>query len=147
MTSEVTGHMVKALQIRKYLSADCLFESSPKPYYCTGNLSRTPVQYPSTILKLNAMSIAWELVTPQVIGRNVFVIISTPVYILFLVVIIRFRKKAPFNSAFFRLSIVTAIIDLFSIVHSQFIYEYATLGITTKLLRPLLLYDARMRCR
>ena len=88
------------------------------------------------------MPIAWELVTPQVIGRNVFVIISTPVYILFLVVIIRFRKKAPFNSAFFRLSVVTGIMDLFSIVHIYITYEYAMLGITTQLLRPLLSYDA-----
>ena len=85
------------------------------------------------------MQIAWELVTPQVIARNVFVMISVPVYVLFLAVLIRFRKKAPFNSAFFRLSVVTGLMDLWSIAHNYFLYEYAELGITTQLLRPFLL--------
>ena len=85
------------------------------------------------------MPIAWELVTPQVIARNVFVIISVPIYVLFLAVLIRFRKKAPFNSAFFRLSAVTGLMDLWSIAHNYFIYEHTELGITTQLLRPLLL--------
>ena len=92
------------------------------------------------------MPIVWERVTPQVIARSVLVIISTPVYVLFLAVLIRFRKKAPFNTAFFRLSIVTGIMDVLSIVHTYLIYEYAMLGITTQLLRPLLLYDALRRC-
>ena len=84
------------------------------------------------------MPVAWELVTPQLIARNIFVVISIPVYVLFFAVLIRFRKKAPFNSAFFRLSLVTGLIDLWSIVHNYCIHEYATLGITTQLLRPLL---------
>ena len=85
------------------------------------------------------MPIAWELVTSEVIARNVFVIISVPLYVLFLAVLIRFRKKAPFNSAFFRLSAVTGLIDLWAIEHNYFLYEYAELGITAELLRPLLL--------
>ena len=84
------------------------------------------------------MPIAWELVTPQVIARNVFVIVSTLVYVLFLAVLLRFRKKAPLNSAFFRLALVIGFVDLWSIVHSYFFYEYTRLALTTELLRPLL---------
>ena len=81
-----------------------------------------------------------EFWTPQIIARNVFTLLSVPVYVLFLAVLIRFRKKSPFNSAFFRLSIVTGFMDMWSIAHSYFIYEYASLGITTELLMPLLLW-------
>ena len=80
-----------------------------------------------------------ELWTPLIIARNIFIYLSIPIYVLFLAVLIRFRKKAPFNSAFFRLSIVTGFMDLWSIAHNYFIYEYAALGFTSGLLRPLLL--------
>ena len=79
-----------------------------------------------------------ELWTPLVIARNIFAFLSIPVYVLFLVVLIRFRNKAPFNSAFFRLSVITGLMDLWSIAHNYFFYEYTKLGLTTELLRPLL---------
>lgn len=80
-----------------------------------------------------------ELWTPLIITRNIFTFLSIPIYVLFLTVLIRFRKKAPFNSAFFRLSIVTGFMDLWSIAHNYAIYEYARLGLTSELLRTLLL--------
>ena len=85
------------------------------------------------------MAFVKELWTPSIIARNIFTFLSIPVYALFLAVLIRFRRKAPFNSAFFRLSLVTGFMDVWSIAHNYFIYEYAALGFTTELLRPLLL--------
>ena len=85
------------------------------------------------------MAFVKELWTPLIIARNIFTFVSLPVYVLFLAVLIRFRKKVPFNSAFFRLSVVTGFMDLWSIAHNYFVYEYAKLGVTTELLRPLLL--------
>ena len=79
-----------------------------------------------------------ELWTPLIVARNIYTFLSIPVYVLFLAVLIRFRKKAPFNSAFFRLSLGIGFIDLWSVVHSHFFYEYTRLGLTTELLRPLL---------
>ena len=78
-----------------------------------------------------------ELWTPLIIARNIFTFLTVPIYVLFLAVLIRFRKKAPFNSAFFRLSLVTGFVDLWSIAHNYFIYEYSALALTTELLRPL----------
>ena len=85
------------------------------------------------------MAFVKELWTPVVIARNIFTFLSIPVYVLFLTVLIRFRKKAPLNSAFFRLSTVIGFVDMWSVVHSYLIYEYPGLGLTTELLRPLLL--------
>lgn len=85
------------------------------------------------------MTFVKELWTPLTMARNVFMFFSIPVYVLFLAVLIRFRKKTPFNSAFFRLSIVTGFMDLWSVAHNYLIYEYARLGVTVELLRPLLL--------
>ena len=130
------------LGTREHTSDDCLFERPPERCHCAGNSAGFLAEFPLISLefqKRNRMPIVWELVTPEVIARNVFVIISVPVYVLFLAVLIRFRKKTPFNSAFFRLSVATGLIDLWSIVINYFIYEYALLGITAQLLRPLLL--------
>ena len=80
-----------------------------------------------------------ELWTPLVIARNIFTFLSIPVYVLFLAVLIRFRKKTPLNSAFFRLSLVINFVDLWSIAHNYLIYEYTAVALTTQLLRPLLL--------
>lgn len=84
------------------------------------------------------MGLIVEVLTVEQIVRNIFVIISTPLYLLFMAVLIRFRKRIPFNSAFFRLNLVTGVIDLWSIAHNYIIYEYVAIGIAVDLLRPLL---------
>jgi hypothetical protein len=46
----------------------------------------------------------------------IFVIISIPVYILFMVMLIKFRKVEPMNSLFFRILFSLAVADLLTLI-------------------------------
>ncbi len=47
-----------------------------------------------------------------------FVLISIPFYILFLLTLVVNRKKEPFNSHFFRLTVSLGIADIATVIHS-----------------------------
>lgn len=64
-------------------------------------------------------------------ARLAFTFPSFPLYLLYIAVLVRNRRKEPFNSAFFRLSLAVGIFDIACVLHNSVLLLIPYYGIVS----------------
>ena len=78
------------------------------------------------------MAIPWHMRTWDDALRIVATTLLTPPYLLYIVLLIRYRHKKPFNSAFFRLNLAVGIFDVLAAWHVNLLVVLPYWGILSE---------------
>lgn len=65
---------------------------------------------------------------------TVVVIVSFPLYAAFVVALVSYRRRPPFNSAFFSLCFSVSVADSLQLIHTQLFWKAPKMGYLTVLL-------------